>query len=1350
MALLLYGSVTKAGGPNITYTPVSCTKVEPVTLTAIITDPDGIKTLPGFKPRLYYKKVSEANVLPPTNDNTSNGWKFVEATNSSSPFVFDFDFSKLTSAPNKDDSVQYFVIAEDNLGNTGWNSATFAASPASVNLVSAQFPVSNVANFFRTIKTYSGKLTVDPLGTANDTNFLSLTKSNGLFEALNNGALSGHVEVTIRNSSSGENGLHALNQWIEYDGCVLKNTPSYRLRIKPYTTGIVVSGKSANAIIKLNGADRVVIDGRVSPGNPTRALTLRNDSSANNTSVIHLISNGSSNGCQHDTVRFCNIVGGAPQNTTSHRTFGIYANKNLSTPSMAEGWGNHFNSFEKNFIRRVRYGIFIVGDSSQLNQKNSILFNTIGPDVFGIDAIGQIGIAASYQEGIIIRGNEIKHVGGDLTNIADTADRVGIYLGKLQNNLWDSESDINLGIVQLKNIHIDGNKIHHIVNQAGHSSAAIVYLNKEDAEPTENRIYNNMIYHILSNGNTTAGDHAVGIGIVGGNTDYVVYNSILMNGDHDPAGVSNMTNNPSAFRINTSLLTGIKSISLGLFNNVVQINEAESNLSVPIFATSTRDTSYLWSSIGCDFNLYNVGSNKVGGIGYGNSYNVFTTLSEWGLAYYPAQEQNSSEGDPKFKSATDLHILPNSDAIDKGYELEDIFHDFDGDYRAEKNPATLGADQLGKFYVWVGREDNSTQSDLNWRNYEAPPFNGGDSINVVVATEKYSWILSDDFMVAALTLRPGTVIHLDGYDLYALENVALMGSSRIYSGISTCEHNYNVEDPGRLILSGLIPQRLTVNDGWVCNLHVTNDSVTFINNTRIENDLIAKGDTVKIFHSNKRIEVKGDAKIWGELVYDTSCAHINCALFKVSGTTKQYIDIRYLQTTVGRVSSFELDKNATGDNSIASLGASLMIDNFMHLKKGKLISHGSNPQTGLRYKTIFVIRADSNAITRQNGNTNDAFFQGRILRKIGNAASYLFPVGIIDTAGVHQIPNEAYYTPAVLEVLDNSSNGNSIIVAYYDHDPDTANVGLIGNVYGDHSDAIEDGTGNWVDVKGNFVWQVEYSGDSLPYNIQLAAPFLNAENQDELASTPDELRVMKRAVWNSGNWGFEGNHAVAATHHAIPDFNQIKSARRTGLNTFSGFSVGGNSGGGQPLPVKLLSLSAIPVENKLIKLEWITATEINNAGFEVQRSTDGKNFEAIGWVKGMGDATTQNKYQFFDEKVQLGVRYYYRLLQKDFDGNEEMSSIVSAQLNERPSVKWMQLFPNPASDAAQIIINCASSASAQVKLMNVAGVEVSSSQVKVYPGINSIPIDVSSVPKGNYIVIFSTGDQSHTRVLSVN
>jgi len=97
------------------------------------------------------------------------------------------------------------------------------------------------------------------------------------------------------------------------------------------------------------------------------------------------------------------------------------------------------------------------------------------------------------------------------------------------------------------------------------------------------------------------------------------------------------------------------------------------------------------------------------------------------------------------------------------------------------------------------------------------------------------------------------------------------------------------------------------------------------------------------------------------------------------------------------------------------------------------------------------------------------------------------------------------------------------------------------------------------------------------------------------------------------------------------------------------------------VPVELIDFKA-KTSDAQVSLSWKTASEINNAGFEVQRSTDGRNFQNLTFVEGKGTSFEKNKYHFDDKTVRSRQLYYYRLRQIDFDGNFEFSKVLTAKL----------------------------------------------------------------------------------------
>ena len=128
---------------------------------------------------------------------------------------------------------------------------------------------------------------------------------------------------------------------------------------------------------------------------------------------------------------------------------------------------------------------------------------------------------------------------------------------------------------------------------------------------------------------------------------------------------------------------------------------------------------------------------------------------------------------------------------------------------------------------------------------------------------------------------------------------------------------------------------------------------------------------------------------------------------------------------------------------------------------------------------------------------------------------------------------------------------------------------------------------------------------------------------------------------------------------------------------FSGFFAKSSP---TPLPVRLLSFSGKTVD-KINLLAWTTATEQNNAGFEVERSRDGATFEIIGFVRGNGNSTSQKDYGFTDNQPFAGINYY-RLKQTDFDGKYEYSNTIS--LKNASTTNGVFVYPNPSSESITI------------------------------------------------------------------
>jgi len=114
-----------------------------------------------------------------------------------------------------------------------------------------------------------------------------------------------------------------------------------------------------------------------------------------------------------------------------------------------------------------------------------------------------------------------------------------------------------------------------------------------------------------------------------------------------------------------------------------------------------------------------------------------------------------------------------------------------------------------------------------------------------------------------------------------------------------------------------------------------------------------------------------------------------------------------------------------------------------------------------------------------------------------------------------------------------------------------------------------------------------------------------------------------------------------------------------------------------PLTVELLSFQA-KEHNEGILLNWVTASETDNAYFELQRSENGKNFKSVVQIKGHGTSLEAHNYSFLDVLPADGSNYY-RLKQVDFDGSFEYSEVVHINWDDKAASK-LKIFPNPTSN----------------------------------------------------------------------
>ncbi|OGU77954.1 MAG: hypothetical protein A2W11_12220 [Ignavibacteria bacterium RBG_16_35_7] len=164
------------------------------------------------------------------------------------------------------------------------------------------------------------------------------------------------------------------------------------------------------------------------------------------------------------------------------------------------------------------------------------------------------------------------------------------------------------------------------------------------------------------------------------------------------------------------------------------------------------------------------------------------------------------------------------------------------------------------------------------------------------------------------------------------------------------------------------------------------------------------------------------------------------------------------------------------------------------------------------------------------------------------------------------------------------------------------------------------------------------------------------------------------------------------------------------LDANNGWAVGDSgiilhtTNGGNPVPVEL-NLFTATANGKEVILNWSTATELNNQGFEVQRKFGSNDFVTIGSVKGHGTTTSPNNYTYVDKLLSSG-KYFYRLKQIDFGGKYEYSQTVEVNWSPFTTYKLEQNYPNPFNPKTTIGFGIPEKGNVRLSVLNILGEEI--------------------------------------------
>jgi len=202
---------------------------------------------------------------------------------------------------------------------------------------------------------------------------------------------------------------------------------------------------------------------------------------------------------------------------------------------------------------------------------------------------------------------------------------------------------------------------------------------------------------------------------------------------------------------------------------------------------------------------------------------------------------------------------------------------------------------------------------------------------------------------------------------------------------------------------------------------------------------------------------------------------------------------------------------------------------------------------------------------------------------------------------------------------------------------------------------------------------------------------------------------------------------IRLTKNAFGSFTIVDWAyESTGASITTGVTLG-------VLPVEISSFSVRQV-SKGAQLNWSTASEQNNAGFDIERSEDGITFRSIGWVAGKGNSVNRQEYLYDDKNLRSGKTFYYRLRQVDIDGRFKYSAVNTLTLSNDGSLAG-EFYPNPSANGnVTIDLTATENDTWQVEVFDAAGKRHHQQQVAVFKGSNVLSFNFTRLAGGTYYV----------------
>jgi hypothetical protein len=297
--------------------------------------------------------------------------------------------------------------------------------------------------------------------------------------------------------------------------------------------------------------------------------------------------------------------------------------------------------------------------------------------------------------------------------------------------------------------------------------------------------------------------------------------------------------------------------------------------------------------------------------------------------------------------------------------------------------------------------------------------------------------------------------------------------------------------------------------------------------------------------------------------------------------------------------------------------------------------------------------------------------------------------------------------------------------------------------------------GGYFSTDGGNSWVKKWNGAPGDVGTLLRSGIIRPGTTNEVYVGLDRSTPTNVGVWKTTNGGdnwFSFNSEVMLDVYGIRAL--IFKDLPINSTIFAGVATSGGAGIYEytmpPVPVELISFNA-SVNNGIVELSWITASELNNSGFYIERQRiKNSDWQSVGFVPGNGTTNEKYYYHFSDEPGSTG-KYLYRLRQLNYDGTSDYSNFIEVEVLQYMKFALKQNYPNPFNPVTNFVYSIPSDEFVTLKIFNLLGSEIavliSEPQTS---GTYSVSFNGGELSSGVYFYTLTAGTFRETKKMILN